>query len=80
MSISVSDMVSDVSSNSIENSNSDKTDSLKNIYSSGKVISITPDNYKEYFSEEGYVNTSKVSPYDTLDFSGRFNFPNFHNC
>ncbi|MCQ2977534.1 MAG: Ig-like domain-containing protein [archaeon] len=75
-SISVSDMVSDVSSNSIENSNSDKTDSLKNIYSSGKVISITPDNYKEYFSEEGYVNTSKVSPYDTLDFSGRFNFPN----
>ncbi|KZX13887.1 right-handed parallel beta-helix repeat-containing protein [Methanobrevibacter oralis] len=49
-------------------------DSINNSETSGKVIKLTESDFNKYFNEEGYVDTTKVSPYDTLDLSG-----NFHN-
>ncbi len=47
--------------------------SLNNMGDSKKVIKLTESDYDKYFNEDGYVDTTKVSPYDTFDLSGTFN-------
>lgn len=53
----------------IKNSPYNESNNLKN---NQKVVELTESNFYEYFSEDGYVDTSKVSPYDTFDLSGNF--------
>ncbi|WP_219317687.1 right-handed parallel beta-helix repeat-containing protein [Methanobrevibacter gottschalkii] len=46
--------------------------SLDKLRDGGKVIKLTESDFNNYFNEEGYVDTTKVSPYDTFDLSGSF--------
>lgn len=55
-------------------SNNAPNDDSNNLRASGKVIKLNASNVHEYFSEEGYVDTSKISPYDTLDLSGNLSY------
>ncbi|MDO5850347.1 MAG: right-handed parallel beta-helix repeat-containing protein, partial [Methanobacteriaceae archaeon] len=70
--IVVTDLQSNDYNNQINNVYVDDVDINSLNGNDGKVIKLTPSNVNEYFSEEGYVDTSKVSPYDTFDLSGNF--------
>ena len=65
---------SSIGVNDIMVSNNTPNDDSNNLRASGKVIKLNASNVHEYFSEEGYVDTSKISPYDTLDLSGNFSY------